>query len=67
MKYLLDKDNNYQCIYEADVTSIPTMTSLVSKSVDGTNDTITSEIITLFNYFLVYSSPYSGAFDLLDT
>ena len=27
----------------------------------------TSQIIQMTNYFKVYSSPYSGSFDLLDT
>lgn len=69
MKYLLDKDTNYQCIFEGAVTktSFSDQKSAEIKRYDADYRQTTTQIIQLTNYFKVYSSPYSGAFDLLDT
>ena len=68
MKYLFDKDTNYQCLFEASLTktSYSAVTSEIFR-LDADYRQTTSQIIEQSNYFKVYSSPYSGAFDLLDT
>jgi len=49
------------------VQNIPgTTDSSITRS-DGSYRSITSEINELQNFFKLYASPYSGAFDLLDT
>jgi hypothetical protein len=68
MKYLFDKDTNYQCIYEAGLTKTSyTADTSEIRRVDAEYRQTTSQIIQQANYFRIYSSPYSGAFDLLDT
>jgi hypothetical protein len=69
MKYILDKNTNYQCIFEANVQFIPILDSPepVMEKKDAEISEKTSEIVQHVNYFKMYSSPYSGAFDLLDT
>jgi hypothetical protein len=74
MKYLFDKDTNHQCLYEASLTKMQiqedTSNSPAAYKIrryDADYRVTTSQIIQQVNYFKVYSSPYSGAFDLLDT
>jgi hypothetical protein len=75
MKYLFDKDNSYACIYESEIQS-GTLSSLVSNPSTTSYATILGSLTTtssggnleyLSKYYAIYSSPYSGAFDLLDT
>lgn len=70
MKYLLDKDLSYSCLkeYELDTN---VLSSKVSR-LDSSNSFFhKDESVTFFDeqrqYFATYTSPYSGAFDLLDT
>jgi hypothetical protein len=72
-KYLMDKDNSYSCLYEQEVSS-GTISGFISNpasspgySVVGSMTTSNSQLTYLSKYFAIYSSPYSGAFDLLDT
>ena len=68
MKYLFNKDTNYQCLFEASLTK--TSYSALSADIfrlDAEYRQTTTQIIQQANYFKVYNSPYSGAFDLLDT
>lgn len=68
MKYLLDKQNSYSCIYEAPVPTYPPITQTVTfEAIDGTKSSDTQDLNQYMRFFQVYSSPYSGAFDLLDT
>lgn len=67
MKYLLDKDGASQCILESEVDSNPGLTESTMTKADPKTWKDTDEIIQYSRYYQVYSSPYSGAFDLLDT
>lgn len=70
MKYLLDKDNTYKCLYDGatDMPGSDFVTPMRSVETSQSKDLqLTDETITYNNYFKVYFSPYSGAFDLLDT
>ena len=67
MKYLQTKPTSYSCVTEATV-DISKAGSLVTSLSVGT--VYTSSSLTLgtgTNQYVVYSSPYSGAFSLLDT
>lgn len=74
-KYLFDKDNSYTCLYESEVPS-GTISGFISNpstttyaNVWGSYTTSQSggNLVYRSKYFAIYSSPYSGAFDLLDT
>jgi hypothetical protein len=70
MKYLLDKDNTYKCLYDGPSDFPSAVFVSTMRSIDTSQEKQlqqTDETITYNNYFKVYSSPYSGAFDLLDT
>ena len=67
MKYLLDKDYSFSCIYEGRVTQTLSFVDKQSSRIDVSNKQTTDEIIGYARFFQTYSSPYSGAFDLLDT
>jgi hypothetical protein len=68
MKYLMDKNNNHNCLFEGPTQKLPPITSVTtSVAADASSVTQTSQIIRYSNFFKAYSSPYSGAFDLLDT
>lgn len=71
MKYLLDKDLSYQCLIEYALDS-NSLSNKVTR-LDNIKSTFYKfdETVTFFTeqrqYFATYTSPYSGAFDLLDT
>ena len=71
MKLVFDKSTNHQCVFEGPVRELTYMTvSDISSGItrdDAKLSYTTSQIVSYSNYFKVYSSPYSGAFDLLDT
>lgn len=71
MKYLVNKQNTYTCLYEG-LTNVPTNPAILStirkaSTIAGDTASSTSSIVDYYNFFKVYSSPYSGAFNLLDT
>ena len=68
MKYLPTKPNSYDCVYERTivVSSVNSyITSLQESAVETTNTLQT--LSTGTGFYTIYSSPYSGAFSLLDT
>ena len=71
MKLIFVKSTNHQCVFEGAVRDLTYMT--VTDIADGIKredaklSYYTTQIVSHSNYFRVYSSPYSGAFDLLDT
>ena len=68
MKYLFNKDTNYQCLFEASLTKTSYSADKADIfRLDAEYRQTTTQIIQQANYFKVYNSPYSGAFDLLDT
>lgn len=69
MKYLFDKDTTYNCLYEAEIeiSNQRGKFARVEQSLALTMDTVTNSLIEQRKFFAVYTSPYSGAFDLLDT
>ena len=73
MKILFQKNTNYQCLFEGpvrDLSKIKVTDITTNGGVTRYNADLsytTSEIVSYSNYYKVYSSPYSGAFDLLDT
>ena len=69
MKYKLDIDGKESCLYEEEI-NFSTANSLftsVQEATAVTFDRSTSYLTEQRKYFAVYTSPYSGAFDLLDT
>lgn len=67
-KYWLDKPNNYGCLYEQTVES-GTINRLITNQIQSNAYSYQSSL-TLSSgtdEFLVYSSPYSGAFALLNS
>ena len=69
--YLVNKQNTYTCLYEG-LTNVPTNPAILStirkaSTIAGDTASSTSSIVDYYNFFKVYSSPYSGAFNLLDT
>jgi len=71
MKVLFDKSTNHQCVFEGAVRDLTYMTVTdITGGIEREDALLsysTSQIVSFSNYFRVYSSPYSGAFDLLDT
>jgi hypothetical protein len=69
MKYLFDKDTSHQCIFEANVDKKIVLLDMPADitRLDADYRTKTSQVFELEGYLKVYSSPYSGAFELLDT
>ena len=71
MKFAFDKSTNHQCLFEGSVRNLQDITVTdISGGIGRDNAELsyrTSEIVSYSNYFKMYSSPYSGAFDLLDT
>jgi hypothetical protein len=66
MKYLMDKDSASQCILEGQPPTKPVISEETMSRADATTRDKTNELIFYSMYYQVYSSPYSGAFDLLD-
>ena len=74
MKYLFDKETSTSCVYEAEVATTTisgTVTDGGSSSsyvaVETSLTTSSTALIYYSKYYAAYSSPYSGAFDLLET
>ena len=71
MKFAFDKSTNHQCLFEGSVRSLQDITMYdISPGISRDDAELsyrTSEIVSYSNYFKMYSSPYSGAFELLDT
>ena len=74
MRYLFDKDSATACVYEGDVPASTITGTVTSQQTPATymdminSLTTSSSSLTFYSkYFAVYSSPYSGAFDLLET
>jgi hypothetical protein len=71
MKFAFDKSTNHQCLFEGSVRNLQDITMYdITGGIVRDNAELsyrTSEIVSYSNYFKMYSSPYSGAFDLLDT
>lgn len=69
MKYLLDKDPAYSCLYEEEInfSSANSYVSRVEEATAVVMDLQTSYLTEKRDFYAVYTSPYSGGFDLLDT
>ena len=70
MKYKLDKpDDRYNCLYEGEVFSSQANGYFKTQTAAGSvaQDLSTQYLTEQRKVFLAYISPYSGAFDLLDT
>jgi hypothetical protein len=68
MKYLSDKPNSYTCLSESDISANnfrAYVTSLIESA--STTHVTTLTMASADSIFKMYSSPYSGAFSLLDT
>ena len=58
----------YSCVYDYDLSASVGQNYFKSVQNTAAATTTTSQILTaVHDYFFAYSSPYSGAFDLLDT
>lgn len=73
MKYLWDKPNEYNCLYEYSITQSlmngvgETVTTAMSYDSNAPSDANGENIIELRRTMTLYTSPYSGGFDLKDT
>lgn len=69
MKYKFDKDLTYKCLYESEISISSYRNKFVKQDKSGsfTLDTATNYLTEVRKFFALYTSPYSGAFDLLDT
>ena len=68
MKYLFDKGAQYDCITEGEIQIANVRNKFVQQEAAAayTFSTGTNFLTQLRKFFAVYTSPYSGAFDLLD-
>jgi hypothetical protein len=69
MKYLFDKPLTYDCLYEEEVplTSVSNKFTKIAEASALTLDVNTNSLTEERKFYSTYTSPYSGAFNLLDT
>jgi hypothetical protein len=69
MKYLFDKASTYSCLYESEISqsAISSKFTRMDEAASITLNTAINSLTEQRKFYNVYTSPYSGAFDLLDT
>lgn len=69
MKYLFEKELTYSCLYEDEINQSKISSKFVKTSESNAvaMDYSTNSLTEERKFYQVYTSPYSGAFDLLDT